>query len=136
MRALPKDWQVYQSRSRAMAVSPKARFQAAVRRYARSTNVHRLYGRFKVPILIALAAGTILGGIAVMSPWPVTTTLRHIAAAPNCTAARAVGLAPAYRGQPGYWTKHDRDKDGWACEPWPRSSAKSWRRRYNRQLRR
>jgi hypothetical protein len=30
----------------------------------------------------------------------------------------AVGLTPARRGQPGYWPKHDRDQDGWACEPW------------------
>ena len=29
--------------------------------------------------------------------------LRDAAAAPNCTAARVVGLAPAYRGQPGYF---------------------------------
>ena len=44
----------------------------------------------------------------------------HLAAAPNCNAARSVGLAPARRGQPGYWLSHDRDRDGWACEPWPR----------------
>jgi hypothetical protein len=34
--------------------------------------------------------------------------------------ARMVGLAPARRGQPGYYPQHDRDKDGIACEPWPR----------------
>ncbi|MBC6715675.1 excalibur calcium-binding domain-containing protein [Aurantimonas sp. DM33-3] len=56
------------------------------------------------------------------SPWPVGTTLRHVAAAPNCTAARSVGLAPAHRGEPGYWAKHDRDRDGIACEPWPRQT--------------
>jgi Excalibur calcium-binding domain len=52
------------------------------------------------------------------SPWPLTVALRHVAAAPNCNAARVVGLAPARRGQPGYWPSHDRDGDGIACEPW------------------
>lgn len=35
---------------------------------------------------------------------------------PNCTAARAAGAAPIYRGQPGYSAKLDRDGDGIACE--------------------
>jgi hypothetical protein len=55
-----------------------------------------------------------------LSRWSPAMALRHAAAAPNCAAARAVGLAPAYRGQPGYYPQHDRDRDGIACEPWPR----------------
>jgi hypothetical protein len=35
---------------------------------------------------------------------------------PNCTAARAAGAAPIYRGQPGYRLGLDRDGDGVACE--------------------
>lgn len=35
---------------------------------------------------------------------------------PNCTAARAAGAAPLYRGQPGYGRHLDRDDDGKACE--------------------
>jgi uncharacterized membrane protein len=54
-----------------------------------------------------------------MSPWPVAQSLRHLGAMPSCTAARAVGLAPAARGQPGYWPSHDADQDGIACEPNP-----------------
>jgi hypothetical protein len=54
------------------------------------------------------------------SRWSPAMALRHAAAAPNCTAARAVGLAPAYRGQPGYYPQHDRDRDGVAFEPWRR----------------
>ena len=65
-----------------------------------------------------------LGGYALAAPgssaWGPLTTLRHLAAEPNCAAARAVGLAPARRGEPGYWPQHDRDSDGIACEPWPR----------------
>ena len=34
----------------------------------------------------------------------------------NCTAARAAGVTPIYRGQPGYASKLDRDNDGIACE--------------------
>nr|WP_231497329.1 excalibur calcium-binding domain-containing protein [Arthrobacter sp. MA-N2] len=34
----------------------------------------------------------------------------------NCTAARAAGAAPIYRGQPGYRSALDRDNDGIACE--------------------
>ncbi|MGG0937008.1 MBL fold metallo-hydrolase [Brevibacillus centrosporus] len=34
----------------------------------------------------------------------------------NCTEVRAVGRAPLYKGDPGYNTKLDRDKDGVACE--------------------
>lgn len=38
----------------------------------------------------------------------------------NCDAARAAGAAPLYRGDPGYRPKLDRDRDGIACEPYPR----------------
>ena len=48
----------------------------------------------------ALAAFAVVVGFAVVwelvsSPWRPTTTLRHIASAPNCSFARLVGLAPA-----------------------------------------
>ena len=34
----------------------------------------------------------------------------------NCTAARAAGAAPVYRGDPGYGPHLDRDNDGIGCE--------------------
>ncbi|WP_242272831.1 excalibur calcium-binding domain-containing protein [Bacillus cereus group sp. BfR-BA-01538] len=34
----------------------------------------------------------------------------------NCTAVRAAGKAPLYKGQPGYDSHLDRDGDGVACE--------------------
>lgn len=34
----------------------------------------------------------------------------------NCTAVRAAGKAPLHKGEPGYSTKLDGDKDGVACE--------------------
>jgi len=67
--------------------------------------------------VLALEAGLLT--IMMLSPWPLGVTLRHLGAMRNCDAARAMGLAPARRGEPGYWPKHDADNDGIACEPWP-----------------
>lgn len=53
------------------------------------------------------------------SKWTESMSRRHRLAASSCAAARSVGLAPSYRGQPGYYRKHDADNDGIACEPWP-----------------
>ena len=78
----------------------------------------RSRGSAKVAALAAIVAFAVVWGLG-SSPWPVMTTLRHIASAPNCGFARLVGLAPARRGEPGYWKRHDRDGDGIACEPWP-----------------
>jgi len=36
----------------------------------------------------------------------------------NCREARAAGVAPLYRGQPGYGSHMDGDNDGIACEPY------------------
>jgi len=97
----------------------KLRFQQVTRRLEWRNKRRRLWR----VIRISAAAMTIVAGVAwllIKSPWPATTTIRHFAAAPNCAAARAVGLAPSRTGQPGYWSRHDRDNDGIACEPWPR----------------
>ena len=66
--------------------------------------------------LIAFAGFAVL---VLTSPWPVGLTLRHLAAAPSCSLARAVGLAPARHGEPGYWTYQDPDLDGWSCATLP-----------------
>jgi hypothetical protein len=76
--------------------------------------------RVRMPAFVALAlAGLLYPVVQSLSRWPLTVALRHAAAAPNCAAARAMGLAPAWRGQPGYYPQHDDDRDGIACEPWP-----------------
>ncbi len=51
------------------------------------------------------------------------TEARHLYARASCDHARAVGLAPALRGAPGYWPHLDADKDGIACEPYPRQTS-------------
>jgi len=70
--------------------------------------------------ILVIAAGLYTVVQAFSGLWPPLMMLRHWAAVPNCTAARMVGLAPARRGEPGYYVHHDADSDGVACEPWPR----------------
>lgn len=71
--------------------------------------------------LLAAVVGAVIGFVLVSSPWPVGATLKHWAAAPNCTAAWTVGLPRAHKGQPGYYPRHDADGDGIACEVMPGS---------------
>ncbi|MBZ9741988.1 MULTISPECIES: excalibur calcium-binding domain-containing protein [unclassified Mesorhizobium] len=66
---------------------------------------------------ILLSGYIVYGFVGIRFDTPFSV-LRHLAAFPNCTAARLVGLAPARRGEPGYWPTHDADHDGIACEPW------------------
>lgn len=68
----------------------------------------------------ATAVGSSYLVIWLASPWPVGTTIHHLVAGLNCSGARALGLAPVLRGEPGYWRKNDADNDRIACEPWPR----------------
>ena len=81
-------------------------------------------------LLLVLIIGSLFAGFVFQSvrlalkdsePMTLAQTAKHLAAAPNCGAARMVGLAPARRGEPGYYPRHDRDGDGWACElvGWP-----------------
>jgi len=49
-------------------------------------------------------------------PWTLVGWVRHLVAASSCEAARRVGLAPARQGMPGFWQRHDTDRDGIACE--------------------
>ncbi len=75
-----------------------------------------------------LIAGAITVGIAgtpVAPAAPSTTTTTTTSPSPtsgasayypNCRAACAAGVAPIYRGQPGYRSGLDRDNDGIACE--------------------
>ena len=93
------------------------RFRAVSARHDRTTKLRWAMTALIATVTILVTYPAIW--LLVSSPWPITTTLRHIASAPNCDFARLVGLAPARRGEPGYWKHHDRDGDGVACEPWP-----------------
>ena len=44
--------------------------------------------------------------------------IEHSAYYRNCDEARAAGVAPIYRGSPGFREGMDGDSDGIACEPY------------------
>ncbi|WP_434742720.1 excalibur calcium-binding domain-containing protein [Micromonospora sp. SH-82] len=50
-------------------------------------------------------------------PAPTSTARKSGPYYKNCDAARAAGVAPLFRGEPGYRPELDRDGDGEACEP-------------------
>ena len=54
------------------------------------------------------------GTPAVATASPATVATIYYA---GCNEARAAGVAPIYRGQPGYRPEMDGDSDGIACEP-------------------
>ena len=92
------------------------RFKAVSRR------IDRTLRRQKRTIWIWACLGILCGGyigLTMASPWSIGLTIRHLLAARNCATARLVDLAPAARGEPGYWARNDADDDGIACEPWP-----------------
>ncbi|MBV1799404.1 excalibur calcium-binding domain-containing protein [Siccirubricoccus sp. G192] len=101
----------------------RERNRAAWRRHDTSLRRRRHWRRARTFLPIALTAAIAGAGLAwltVVNPWPVEVTVRHGLAFRNCDAARAAGLAPAKRGQPGYWKHLDADGDGISCEPWTR----------------
>ncbi|WP_246028030.1 excalibur calcium-binding domain-containing protein [Paenibacillus xylaniclasticus] len=56
------------------------------------------------------------GTSGTVTPNPTTPTNPSTVYYKSCEAAKAAGAAPLYKGQPGYSTALDRDKDGVACE--------------------
>jgi hypothetical protein len=51
-------------------------------------------------------------------PWSKDYVDHPLVTYRNCDAARRAGVAPIYRGDPGYSTRLDGDLDGIACEPY------------------
>src|SRR3954451_17954752 len=80
----------------------------------------RLRQHATVAIPSALIGAALCWTLLSFIAWHPLQVLKHLAAFPNCAAARSVGLAPSHRGRPGYWSRHDRDNDGVSCENWPR----------------
>ena len=54
--------------------------------------------------------------VAPSMPWTVATS--QFAVPANCDAARARGIAPMRRGEPGYHRRLDPNNDGIACGPY------------------
>jgi hypothetical protein len=117
MKILPKGWRVHQGRDPEEELQRlNRRFRAISRRHERAIWLRKFFRFTKVCVLGMGTAVVIYVLLKSSLAWPPFAALKHIAAFPNCNAARAVGLAPAQRGEPGYWTRHDRDGDGWACD--------------------
>jgi hypothetical protein len=116
----PRRWHPFRYGDR--KVERLRQLQRRFRRISRQAGLYRPRRRYRsVKVIVFIAVVVVLAfHFLVTSPWPIGLTLRHLAAAPNCAAARAVGLAPARKGEPGYCASHDRDGDGIACEVWRR----------------
>lgn len=93
------------------------------RRYLRYRQLYKFNKQWrqdvKQAVMICLGFLFLLSYVFISSPWSVGLTARHLLAAPNCAAARMAGLAPSVEGAPGYYSRHDADADGIACEPFP-----------------
>ncbi|MFO1039482.1 MAG: excalibur calcium-binding domain-containing protein [Geminicoccaceae bacterium] len=112
-------------------VDPDRKVRELRRRFVRVTRPLERRDRLRRMGRWVIAAGLpllVVGMITVevlTSPWPLGLTLRHIAAGVGCPMARAVNLAPAWHGDPGWWPRLDADGDGWSCEPLPRRLTRS-----------
>ncbi|MCF1502271.1 excalibur calcium-binding domain-containing protein [Afifella sp. H1R] len=104
-------------------------------RISKAAGLYRTPQKRRLPFVALIILAFLAGFLAVLVQphLPPTIVLRHYAAAPNCGLARLVKLAPARRGDPGYWPRHDADNDGIACEPVPSTNVdlrfRSWSNR-------
>jgi hypothetical protein len=89
---------------------------------------NRKRGNFAAEVLgLSLFAGVVTWQVAphVERMWSQASKTPEVIAAversayySGCDDARAVGVAPIYRGQPGYREGMDGDLDGIACKPY------------------
>lgn len=98
----------------------------------RPTDQRRGAEKQQASFLLSLAQFSALAAILswnlapeLISAWSVSTSspqaLKKVESSvyyANCTEARAAGVAPIYRGSPGYREGMDGDGDGIACEPY------------------
>ena len=111
----------------ARQVAVKTRYRLYVTPPERDA-IHRVLARCPGQRLptggLSSVAGTPLPAVvAARNPTPAKQARKRKAPArdraasyANCAAARAAGVAPLYRGSPGYSTRLDGDHDGVACE--------------------
>jgi hypothetical protein len=68
------------------------RFRTVSARHDRAIKLRGYYRHLGIAALASIVvAFAVVWGLST-SPWPVMTTLRHIASSPNCAFARQVGL--------------------------------------------
>lgn len=71
------------------------------------------------PVATRAVATTAPASTAASAPGPAEDVAPEVTASAyyaNCAAAKADGAAPLHRGDPGYRSGLDRDRDGIACE--------------------
>ena len=79
---------------------------------------HRLAVRRRLASAAALAVLVFIIGM-VATNWNLVRP-KIATFYPTCASARADGVTPIKRGEPGYLAALDADSDGVACEPHPR----------------
>jgi hypothetical protein len=120
----PKEQRLARLQRRFRAITRPLERRDRRRRWVRAATevVHPL------AVTIAVTGAILTWWLTTLPPsWSWKERLLHLAAAPSCAAARAAHLAPAMRGEPGYFVRHDADDDGIACEPMPESAKRSHR---------
>ncbi|MBI3438735.1 MAG: excalibur calcium-binding domain-containing protein [Proteobacteria bacterium] len=79
----------------------------------------RLMRRLRNVVAPAIVGAGLGGGILFTADW-ISARANTTAFYRDCDAARAAGAAPISMRQPGYRPELDADRDGVACEPYPR----------------
>jgi hypothetical protein len=116
----PPDLRVIEARDpQAELRSLQRRFRAITWWADRKSQLRRFLQTYARTFGIGAGLFVLVFAVLTFSPFAPVETLKHIGAFPNCDFARAVALAPSKRGEPGYWSRHDRDQDGVACEAYP-----------------
>jgi hypothetical protein len=82
----------------------------------RAAGLRRLGRRGERSIVAAAAALAAYVALLNLSPWPPLATVKHLLALKSCRAAWEMGLTPSRTGEPGYWLRHDHERDGRSCE--------------------
>ena len=117
---IPKSFQVHHGRNPEKELrNLQHQFRAASRRHDGISAPRLAHKRVKIWPLTILGAIALYLVLANFLPWLPSMALESGPYYRNCDAARAAGVAPIYRGQPGYRLPLDRDGDGIACEPRP-----------------
>ena len=97
----------------AAAVEAKAKAAAVAKAKAAAVAKAKAAAAAKAKAAAAAAAAAAEEAAAAAEEAPPPETSVYYE---NCTAVRAAGADPIYRGEPGYSSKLDRDGDGIACE--------------------
>ncbi len=66
-------------------------------------------------LIAAFIGGGGAFGVLAADMGSIELAARHLAAAPHCETAKLAGMAPAVRGEAGYWAHNDPANEGVSC---------------------